>query len=88
MKAEPYQPRRKRKRKHSGESWLTDGTMFGKIGADRGREGRDWGLDTEDTLGILPCTLYSTYFVNITEIYEHARRIPEREMIPIDAPLP
>ena len=72
MKAEPYQPRRKRK-KHSRESWLTDGTIFGKMGEDRGGEGRDWGLDTEDTLGILPYTLYSTYFVKITEIYEHAK---------------
>ena len=48
-------------------------TIIGKIGADRGGGGRDWGLNTEDPLGILPDTSYSTYFVKITEIYEHAK---------------
>ena len=30
-------------------------------------------MNTEDTLGILPDTSYSTYFVKNTEIYEHAK---------------
>ena len=30
-------------------------------------------MNTEDPLGILPDTSYSTYFVKITEIYEHAK---------------
>ena len=30
-------------------------------------------MNTEDPLGILPHTSYSTYFVKITEIYEHAK---------------